>query len=349
MTKARGGFTLIELLLALSLATVLLAALFTAMQVHVRMFHGGQHDVASAQVGRAVLRRVAEDLRSTMGSAPQPASASPTSATPSTTTSTSAPATGPTRLRGTSRWLQVEVDQTLAVPLAPVDELAETEPETAAIAGLNLVTYFVRETQATATTSTMEPVEAGLVRRELSCLYRDQLAAEERRPGQAAAPSALDADEPPTLGRMQQASPLAEEEASPEVLMSPEVQLIEFRYFDGSTWQESWDSGAAGRLPRAVAIAIALSDKVDDPTAAPTNDPRAAEPESVTTASQRRGASLFEESEDEQLPWKVYRLTVPLALGAGGETQSEAPMPSPAASPEPAAATPSAPAAGGGP
>ena len=43
---------------------------------------------------------------------------------------------------------------------------------------------------------------------------------------------------------------------SQQQALSPEVSTLQFRYFDGRTWYTSWDSEAAGRLPRAVEISI---------------------------------------------------------------------------------------------
>ena len=38
--------------------------------------------------------------------------------------------------------------------------------------------------------------------------------------------------------------------------MAPEVSLLEFRYFDGFDWFDSWDSALYGELPKAVEIAL---------------------------------------------------------------------------------------------
>ncbi len=45
---------------------------------------------------------------------------------------------------------------------------------------------------------------------------------------------------------------------------------MEFRYFDGQQWQMTWDSEAAGGLPVAVEVAIAIAE--------PRRDRQAAEP-----------------------------------------------------------------------
>lgn len=41
-------------------------------------------------------------------------------------------------------------------------------------------------------------------------------------------------------------------------VIAPEVMELAFRYFDGSAWTDTWDSAAAGALPRAVEVVIGL-------------------------------------------------------------------------------------------
>ncbi len=38
--------------------------------------------------------------------------------------------------------------------------------------------------------------------------------------------------------------------------LAPEVAAIHFRYFDGRIWNETWDSDAIGRIPRAVEVSV---------------------------------------------------------------------------------------------
>lgn len=45
-----------------------------------------------------------------------------------------------------------------------------------------------------------------------------------------------------------------------EELLAPEVAALEFRYFDGSTWLDEWDSTVAKNLPVAVEISLAVAD-----------------------------------------------------------------------------------------
>ncbi|OAI56401.1 hypothetical protein AYO47_09070 [Planctomyces sp. SCGC AG-212-M04] len=50
-------------------------------------------------------------------------------------------------------------------------------------------------------------------------------------------------------------------------LIAPEVMELTFRYFDGTTWYDTWDSAAVGTLPRAVEVVLGLKtpQKAHDP------------------------------------------------------------------------------------
>lgn len=41
--------------------------------------------------------------------------------------------------------------------------------------------------------------------------------------------------------------------------LAPEVAQVNFRYFDGRTWLDIWDSETNGRIPRAVEVMIAFA------------------------------------------------------------------------------------------
>ena len=62
----RGGFTLLEVLLAVGISMLAMAAVYAAMGIHLRFIEAGDNDVERAQLARAVLGRIAEDLRATV-------------------------------------------------------------------------------------------------------------------------------------------------------------------------------------------------------------------------------------------------------------------------------------------
>jgi hypothetical protein len=69
-------------------------------------------------------------------------------------------------------------------------------------------------------------------------------------------------------------------------MLAPEIIAIQFQYFDGTTWQTSWDSTSMGALPRAVEVTVQV----------------------VTTAELRRQAI------GTTPVGEVYRLVVPMVL-----------------------------------
>jgi prepilin-type N-terminal cleavage/methylation domain-containing protein len=52
--------------------------------------------------------------------------------------------------------------------------------------------------------------------------------------------------------------PLPGSEAPPPDLLAEEVVGLDVRYFDGQTWQETWDSGASDTLPQLVRVRLAV-------------------------------------------------------------------------------------------
>jgi type II secretory pathway component PulJ len=51
------------------------------------------------------------------------------------------------------------------------------------------------------------------------------------------------------------------------VSMGGRIERVRFRYFDGATWESSFDSLSVGRLPRAVEVAIWFNADADEPLA----------------------------------------------------------------------------------
>ncbi len=63
-SAVRRGFTLLELLLALALAALVFMAIAMAIDLHLRSIDVGRTETEEAQLARAILRRMADDLRS---------------------------------------------------------------------------------------------------------------------------------------------------------------------------------------------------------------------------------------------------------------------------------------------
>ena len=59
-------------------------------------------------------------------------------------------------------------------------------------------------------------------------------------------------------------------QASKSQALAPELAAIAFRYFNGTTWYEVWDSEESGYLPRAIEVTISFSPP--RPTGGPLNN-----------------------------------------------------------------------------
>ena len=268
MTQVRGGarsherpaFTLLELLLAMAIAAVLLAILGFAIDLHLRALQSSRDEVEEAQLARAILRRMADDLRGTVrhepvealgpkGATPGAAEGelgdqggqSPTPVQPlepedadsgdddaESETETALAGSTP-GLYGTQYELQVDVSR-LPRPdeyaiLAPGDEFGP------AASDMKTVSWFVRGGSVAADTGMTDELTgaAGLVRHEM--------------------------DRAASLWAAEQGG-LSPRDLPP---MAPEVVAIELGYFDGFEWLSEWDSEEEGGLPLAVRIALALA------------------------------------------------------------------------------------------
>jgi len=73
--------------------------------------------------------------------------------------------------------------------------------------------------------------------------------------------------------RTETLNPLSDDEdASVESVMLAKVWTLELSFYDGTSWQESWDSSTNSGLPQAVEVAFTLApeDQEQDTTALPT-------------------------------------------------------------------------------
>jgi len=61
-------------------------------------------------------------------------------------------------------------------------------------------------------------------------------------------------------------NPLSDDEdATVETTLLADIQSLELSYYDGTTWQESWDTSTSDGLPQAIAVLVSLAlDEEDD-------------------------------------------------------------------------------------
>lgn len=284
-----SGFTLLEVLLASGLSVILMVGLVGAIQFYLIQVDGSKSSIEQAQLARAVIRTIENDLRNAIwkndidftsveqlaadnlasgagdlsGMAAQagidPAMAADALAG-STTENIASSTVLPTMigLYGNSTELQVDISR--------VPRIDEYDPQYTSIisreigdipSDIKTVTYFLLQpgvnslNHGTVGDAGITEEQFGLVRRELD---------------RAVTQYAMNEGNAPNL------------DASAEIL-APEVSFLAFRYFDGLGWLDEWDSEAMGGLPMAVDVMIAVRDsqstealQAEDPSLMPMDD-----------------------------------------------------------------------------
>jgi prepilin-type N-terminal cleavage/methylation domain-containing protein len=258
----RPGFTLLEMLLATMIGVLLMGALYVAIDVQLRHAQAGRDVIEESLLVRAVLTHMADDIKASVAAQPPalPASsgssggmasgagtpatgAAPASGTSTPTTGTTQAATSPTTpstpspvsatpaftlgLQGDSQRLILFVTRVpRELNLSP-DAVSSGETP-AGVSDLKRITYWLAGGSG-------EPL--GLARQVVKAVTADD----------STAPL------PPDIP----------DEAS--LVIADEVKSIQFQYWDGTAWQDSWDatvvaSGAAGPMgpPQLVAVTIGI-------------------------------------------------------------------------------------------
>jgi len=234
--SCRTGLTLLEVVLSLALLSLLIGAVYQAIVVYTRLSTAGRHEVQQAQVVRAVFARIQRDLRgvvyrgdeaSANGDEIDLGTAAESSTTAAETTGGVAAGHG---IQGTSDGLIVFTQR----PASPYD--------TSVLGGAELlsVSWFLATPNASGLAGAVgdrAAAASGAGIRETSV--------------QGIARLAGDRTELATLDEMGDEVAMA---AMAEVL-APEVNYLAFRYYDGTTWVDTWNSDTSG-LPAAVEVTL---------------------------------------------------------------------------------------------
>jgi len=247
-TSGRGGFTLIEILITTVLTATLLAVLWGLFGVYSGLFEKGQAQVSQAQSARAILQQLAEDLHAAIEDGPGDR--------PSDDWAVLSGDVAFVRrfgLLGTRDTLQIDV---LAVVPAEDGLRLDADVTTAGqgalqVPELRTIYYtFVAEDAGVDSADLALPPEAGPTGSNQEASNQPGL-------------TRLELDFETPYGNDNAASfdgePTSDTAFSAEddsVLRMPEVVRLEFRYFDGSGWSDTWDSLQRGSLPVAVEVTL---------------------------------------------------------------------------------------------
>jgi prepilin-type N-terminal cleavage/methylation domain-containing protein len=262
--RPRAGFTLLEVLISSAIGLVLLAALYVAVDIQVRLAQSAREVVEQSTLARALLARIGSDLSPSLaapdpsrfrtsagsggaggggGAAAQPAAPAGAAATGAAAAATNTGAAAPAA----------------AQPGAAASGLVTSNAGAFVFTVLgnpDMVSVFVSATPRVPGAGGLAPdAPAPLesdIRRITYWLAADGGLA--RR--ETVLATAEDATVPP--------QDLGDER---EAILAEEVKELAFQYFDGTNWQDSWDGtalGADGQTPIGPPLLIAVTIAIPD-------------------------------------------------------------------------------------
>jgi hypothetical protein len=212
----------LEILLAASIGVLLMGGLYVAMSVQLRNAQESRYAIEQGNLVRSIAARLATDISSNLGTAPQISAAAPPPSSASGNTSTAggtatAPAQPPVAsdsavvfnlgVQGTSG--QVILFVSRPVRSSAVTSSAADSELPPGMCDLRRITYWLVQGSSGS---------GGLARQEVH---------------QITATDAMDAL-PPNLPNEE------------SFIIAPEVKSLAFKYFDGAEWKEEWDGTAPG-------------------------------------------------------------------------------------------------------
>lgn len=233
-SAARPGYTLLEVLLALGIATLVLAGLYVSMEVQLNLAQAGRERVAESALARALFSRIAADIGPALTPIRGNSTPSTTSSNQSATTATSGatPADSTTtNLNAVTPFNNGVTGDTgrliLFISRAPGINRGAIDAENLPNGGTPDVRRVVYWLTG----------DQGLARQEIARVTADDEAAQL----------------PPDVS-----------DVGPFIIGN-EVDSIEFHYFDGTGWVDSWDGTSVSQdgvtpmgPPRAVKIILGI-------------------------------------------------------------------------------------------
>lgn len=277
LRAGRHGFTLLEVLTALALSLLLIAAVYSGLNLYWKYSISGQDEVAQAQLARVLLRKIELDLRSVIyhaSSADEGMSTGGTSSGSGSGTggggsagsSGSGTGGGTGGGSGGSNSSSSSSNSSSGSSTTTSSSTTSTSPDDA-VTSSNTGLYGNGTTLMMHVSKPARVVGTSLVNGAASPTRTSDLVTVAYFLGGTTTGALQSAVSSPGLARLEGdrlAMQLADEEsnlaalAAQTELLAPEVIALQFQYFDGLEWRSDWDSSALGGLPRAIEILIEL-------------------------------------------------------------------------------------------
>jgi hypothetical protein len=282
--RGRRGLSLLELVLALAIAVIVLGLISMALQFQLRTFENRRDRVEEAQLARAILRTIGDDLRGAVAYRPIDLG-------------------GIDAVSGLNPLNSVEGDlgSLLDDPAADGMDPTGLDPEAMPSTGSALSAgSYVAGLYGTSTTITFDMSRLPRLDEYQPFVISDANEPITQIPSDVRTVSYYLAGDVPLVGSMQQLGGLppdmmqslnnslgileprglvrqerdravatysnlafdagASTRDTGEQLLADEVTRLEFRYFDGFEWWLDWDSDVRGGLPMAIEIVVGMTD-----------------------------------------------------------------------------------------
>ena len=219
----RSGFTLLEMVLALSIGLVLMISLYSVLNLQVQQAQTGRLILHEGTLARSILTRMAKDILCNLGPVPPVATAPPSSSGSGTAASGTTSTTTDTSSTFVFNNGVYGTNNVLVLTVSKVPSPGSDPTQQATVADLRRVSYWLATGES-----------SGLAWQELQQATGNDL-------------SSMPPDVDPSTYR----------------IIAPEVKDVVFQYFDGTTWQDSWDGttlgGPTGDIPVGPPSAISIT------------------------------------------------------------------------------------------
>jgi len=289
----RAGFTLLELLIAIGLTSILMVALFSAMDIYFKLQLDSHEEITRLQISRTLLRQMTRDVQSivfvkkqTVGDeadtvepatgttgAPTkeqnaPAASSATGGFNGSTSTSVTATTAPTPASDTTaamltytNGLVGSANELLLYISRPDSNLAYVDAQSLTTTDertgdLMIIRYLVADTSAGGL--------SGLIGKRLAGTKTGAIGLVRITGDLFGMSSAVQSGK-------------SEEFTAVDSIDAIEVSQLAFQYYDGAEWQETWDSTTQNSLPVAIEIIMTLRNPVaeDNQLSMKTPDPYA--------------------------------------------------------------------------
>jgi len=243
----RSGYTLLEVLISSLIALILLASLYVALNITLVRMDANRDQIAGYDLSRAILNRVGADLANTLGPLPPKSGGDGTTGGGSGSSTGSSATTTATGTTATGTTATTTADPSAAAAATGTTTTTTTDG-TAAAAGVDIPfgagivgtdkqlkivlsrvpTALVDFDAAGADATTNQPAD---LRSVLYYLAADGMGLCRQERPWVTADGVWNSTEPDRADEISD-------------IIAPEVKDLTFEYYDGGTWQSSWDGSA---------------------------------------------------------------------------------------------------------